>query len=79
MTAAFPASASSKSTLLRLDQIPHQRVIGQDEAVQAVADGVIRARSGFRCTWWQTVFTENWTRKRPNSGGTGQGPLPNIG
>ncbi|MHB9005682.1 MAG: Clp protease N-terminal domain-containing protein, partial [Limisphaerales bacterium] len=33
-----------KEKLLRLDQILHQRVIGQDEAVQAVADAVIRAR-----------------------------------
>jgi ATP-dependent Clp protease ATP-binding subunit ClpB len=31
-----------------LDQILHQRVIGQDEAVQAVADAVIRARSGLK-------------------------------
>ncbi|RME94919.1 MAG: AAA family ATPase, partial [Verrucomicrobia bacterium] len=37
-----------KQKLLRLDQILHQRVIGQDEAVQAVADAVIRARSGLK-------------------------------
>ncbi len=37
-----------KEKLLRLDQILHQRVIGQDEAVQAVADAVIRARSGLK-------------------------------
>ena len=37
-----------KDKLLRLDQILHQRVIGQDEAVQAVADAVIRARSGLK-------------------------------
>jgi ATP-dependent Clp protease ATP-binding subunit ClpB len=35
-----------KEKLLRLDKILHQRVIGQDEAVQAVADAVVRARSG---------------------------------
>jgi ATP-dependent Clp protease ATP-binding subunit ClpB len=35
-----------KEKLLRLDSILHQRVIGQDEAVQAVTDAVIRARSG---------------------------------
>src|SRR4030095_6525030 len=34
-----------KEKLLRLDQILHERVVGQDEAVQAVADAVIRARS----------------------------------
>ena len=37
-----------KEKLLRLDQILHQRVIGQDEAVQAVCDAVIRARSGLK-------------------------------
>ena len=34
--------------LLRLDSILHERVIGQDEAVQAVADAVIRARAGLK-------------------------------
>ncbi len=37
-----------KEKLLRLDEILHHRVIGQDEAVQAVADAVIRARSGLK-------------------------------
>jgi ATP-dependent Clp protease ATP-binding subunit ClpB len=37
-----------KDKLLRLDQILHERVIGQDEAVQAVSDAVIRARSGLK-------------------------------
>lgn len=37
-----------KDKLLRLDSILHDRVIGQDEAVQAVADAVIRARSGLK-------------------------------
>jgi len=37
-----------KEKLLRLDAILHQRVIGQDEAVAAVADSVIRARSGLK-------------------------------
>lgn len=37
-----------KAKLLILDEILHQRVIGQDEAVQAVADAVIRARSGLK-------------------------------
>jgi ATP-dependent Clp protease ATP-binding subunit ClpB len=37
-----------KEKLLRLDQILHERVIGQDEAVQTVADAVIRARSGLK-------------------------------
>ncbi|WP_017754622.1 ATP-dependent chaperone ClpB [Calidifontibacillus oryziterrae] len=34
--------------LLRLDHILHERVIGQDEAVQLVADAVIRARAGVK-------------------------------
>ncbi|HNQ88773.1 MAG TPA: ATP-dependent chaperone ClpB [Verrucomicrobiota bacterium] len=35
-----------KEKLLRLEEILHRRVIGQDEAVKAVADAVVRARSG---------------------------------
>ena len=34
--------------LLHLDDHLHQRVIGQDEAVNAVADAVLRARSGIK-------------------------------
>ncbi|MCA9471986.1 MAG: ATP-dependent chaperone ClpB [Nitrospirales bacterium] len=34
--------------LLRLGELLHQRVIGQDEGVQAVADAVLRARSGIK-------------------------------
>ena len=37
-----------KEKLLRLDDILHKRIIGQDEAVQAVADAVIRARAGIK-------------------------------
>jgi ATP-dependent Clp protease ATP-binding subunit ClpB len=37
-----------REKLLKLDQILHERVIGQDEAVQVVADAVIRARSGIK-------------------------------
>jgi ATP-dependent Clp protease ATP-binding subunit ClpB len=37
-----------KQKLLKLDEILHERVIGQNEAVQAVADAVIRARSGLK-------------------------------
>lgn len=39
---------SEKEKLLRLEEILHQRVIGQDEAVRAVADAVIRARAGLK-------------------------------
>ena len=37
-----------REKLLRLDQILHERVIGQDEAVQTVTDAIIRARSGIK-------------------------------
>ncbi len=37
-----------REKLLRLDEILHRRVIGQDEAVQLVADAVLRARSGIK-------------------------------
>jgi ATP-dependent Clp protease ATP-binding subunit ClpB len=37
-----------RDKLLRLDEILHQRVIGQDEAVRLVADAVIRARAGIK-------------------------------
>jgi ATP-dependent Clp protease ATP-binding subunit ClpA len=47
-----------------VDQILHERVVGQDEAVQAVADAVIRTRSGlkdpratFTCVYgWRLVL-----------------------
>jgi ATP-dependent Clp protease ATP-binding subunit ClpB len=37
-----------RDKLLRLDELLHERVIGQDEAVQLVADAVIRARAGVK-------------------------------
>jgi ATP-dependent Clp protease ATP-binding subunit ClpB len=37
-----------RDKLLRLGDILHQRVIGQEEAVEAVADAVLRARSGLK-------------------------------
>ena len=37
-----------RDKLLRLDEILHDRVIGQDEAIQLVCDAVIRARSGIK-------------------------------
>ncbi|MGZ6863437.1 MAG: ATP-dependent chaperone ClpB [Blastococcus sp.] len=37
-----------REKLLRLDEILHQRIVGQDEAVQLVADAIIRARSGIK-------------------------------
>jgi ATP-dependent Clp protease ATP-binding subunit ClpB len=37
-----------KAKLLKLDEILHRRVVGQEEAVRYVADAVIRARAGIK-------------------------------
>ncbi len=37
-----------REKLLHLDEILHQRVIGQDEAVQKVADSIMRSRAGIQ-------------------------------
>ncbi|MEW9668465.1 ATP-dependent chaperone ClpB [Ammoniphilus sp. 3BR4] len=37
-----------REKLLKLDQLLHQRVIGQEEAVQGVTDAIIRARAGIK-------------------------------
>jgi ATP-dependent Clp protease ATP-binding subunit ClpB len=37
-----------REKLLKLDEVLHRRVVGQDEAVQLVADAVIRARAGIK-------------------------------
>jgi ATP-dependent Clp protease ATP-binding subunit ClpB len=37
-----------RQKILKLDEVLHQRVIGQDEAVQLVTDAIIRARSGIK-------------------------------
>lgn len=39
---------SEREKLLKLDEILHERVIGQDEAVSLVADAVLRARAGIQ-------------------------------
>ncbi len=39
---------NEKDKLINLEEILHKRVIGQDEAVSAVSDSVIRARSGLK-------------------------------
>jgi len=39
---------SERSKILHLDEILHQRVIGQDEAVQKVSDAIMRARAGIQ-------------------------------
>jgi ATP-dependent Clp protease ATP-binding subunit ClpB len=37
-----------REKLLRLDEVLHERVVGQDEAVRLVADAIIRARAGVK-------------------------------
>jgi ATP-dependent Clp protease ATP-binding subunit ClpB len=37
-----------REKLLRLEEILHERIVGQDEAVQLVSDAIIRARSGIK-------------------------------
>ncbi len=37
-----------REKLLRLDEVLHERVVGQDEAVRVVTDAIIRARSGIK-------------------------------
>ncbi len=37
---------SEREKLLRLDEVLHERLIGQDEAVRLVADAILRARAG---------------------------------
>jgi ATP-dependent Clp protease ATP-binding subunit ClpB len=39
---------SEKEKLLRLPEILHRRVVGQDEAVNAVSEAVLRARAGLK-------------------------------
>ena len=39
---------TERQKLLKLDETLHERVIGQDEAVQLVTDAVIRARAGIK-------------------------------
>ena len=41
-------ATGEKQKLLTLDQILHNRVSGQDEAVQLVSDAILRSRSGIR-------------------------------
>ncbi|MDT4893448.1 MAG: ATP-dependent Clp protease ATP-binding subunit ClpB, partial [Pseudonocardiales bacterium] len=40
--------AGERQKVLQLDRVLHERVIGQDEAVQLVTDAMIRARSGIK-------------------------------
>jgi len=39
---------SERSKLLHLDEVLHQRVVGQDEAVRKVAEAILRSRAGIQ-------------------------------
>jgi ATP-dependent Clp protease ATP-binding subunit ClpB len=39
---------TEREKLLKLDEVLHERIVGQDEAVQLVADAIVRARSGIK-------------------------------
>ena len=39
---------AEREKLLRLSDVLHERVVGQDEAVEAVTEAVIRARAGLK-------------------------------
>ena len=39
---------SEREKIMKLEEILHQRIVGQDEAVKLVADAVIRARAGVK-------------------------------
>ena len=63
-----------REKLLKLDQVLHQRVVGQDEAVQLVADAIIRARAGIKdppSPYWLLYFS--WT-DRGGKNGVGKKP-----
>ena len=52
---------SEREKLLNLDRILHRRVIGQEEAVEAVSDSIIRARAGLKSPdrSWFLIFWAN--------------------
>ena len=55
---------SEKDKLLHLEEELHQRVIGQDEAIEAVADAVRRSRAGL-----QDPKTSDWFVYLPRNHG----------
>ena len=61
--------------LLKLEELLHQRVVGQDEAVRAVADAVLRARSGIKDPNRPDRFisVSRPDRRRENRTGAGAG------
>jgi ATP-dependent Clp protease ATP-binding subunit ClpB len=52
-----------REKLLRLDEQLHERVVGQDEAVQAVAEAILRARAGLKDRGGPMAVSSSWARR----------------
>ena len=66
-----------REKVLHLPELLHQRVIGQDEAVQRVSEAILRSRAGIQdpnrpwapsCSWAPPVWVRpSWPRPWPNA------------
>ena len=54
---------SEREKLLHLEDELHKRVIGQDEAIEAVADAVRRSRAGLQARNVRLVHSSSWVRR----------------
>lgn len=68
MTTGVPVSNLTEAEtekLLRMEQVLHERVIGQDEAVTALSKAIRRSRSGLKDPkrpWWIVYFPRSFGR-----------------
>lgn len=68
MTTGVPVSNLTEAEtekLLRMEQVLHERVIGQDEAVTALSKAIRRSRSGLKdpeTSWWIVYFPRSFGR-----------------
>ena len=67
-----------REKLLRLPDVLHQRVIGQDEAVQKVADAILRSRAGIARSeqTYRQLPVPGPHRRRQDRAGQGTGAIP---
>jgi ATP-dependent Clp protease ATP-binding subunit ClpA len=49
-----------QAKLIKMEERLHERVVGQDEAVEAVADAVRRARAGLKIRAGQSAHSSSW-------------------
>jgi len=54
---------SEKEKLAKLEEILHRRVVGQDEAISAVAQAIRRARTGLRIQRDPLAVSYSWVRR----------------